>query len=81
MGEELFLELFINPFLDDDVVGVGLIQGSRVSIGLNRGMVVQSRLIGLPRPSPREDCRLSRYRAAGACGGTGDGVSRNPYSM
>lgn len=35
------------------------------------------RIIGLPRPSPREDGRLSRYRAAGACGGTGDGVSIN----
>jgi hypothetical protein len=80
VGEELFLDVFANPCLDDDVVGVVLVEENRVSTGSHQEMLVQ-RIIGLPHPSPREDCRLSRYREAGACGGTGDGVSRNPYSM
>jgi hypothetical protein len=31
--EELILEVFVDPLLDDDVIGVILIEGSRVRMG------------------------------------------------
>lgn len=45
MGEELFLKVFGDPSLDDDVVAVALVEGSRVSTGGSRqGTAVQDRL-------------------------------------
>lgn len=66
--EELVLEVLVDPFLDDDVVLVALLNRSA-----NKPEI---RCEGtLPHPIPRGARRLSRSRASDVCDGPGSVVS------
>lgn len=68
VGKELFLEVFGDPALDDDVVAIAL-EGRDIWLVMGDVKFCCDARICLPRPSPRASCRQEGFRGVDACGG------------
>jgi hypothetical protein len=66
MREELFLEVFRDPALDNDMIAVVLTRNT----GLAKGELSFPEKIWLLRPNPTVSCKPRGFRGAGACGGS-----------